>query len=101
MKLTNKIALVTGGNSGIGLGIAHKLNDEGAKGFIVGRNTQTLEAASQALSGNFSPIQCDVTVQSELDSLFRNVEQKMRKLDIHRGAHELGLKTNYLTKHPH
>ena len=82
MKLTNKIALVTGGNSGIGLGIALKLNDEGASGFIVGRNTQTLEAASQALSGNFSPIQCDVTDQSELDSLFSSVEQKMGKLDI-------------------
>ena len=61
MKLAGKVALVTGGNSGIGLGIAHKLNDEGASGIIVGRDAQTLENASQALSRNFVPVQCDVT----------------------------------------
>ncbi|NOQ16441.1 MAG: glucose 1-dehydrogenase [Methyloprofundus sp.] len=82
MKLSGKTALVTGGNSGIGLGIAHKLNDEGAKGIIVGRNEQTLVTASQALSGNFTPIQCDVTNQEQLDSLFSKTQQQLGKLDI-------------------
>ncbi len=82
MKLTGKTALVTGGNSGIGLGIAHKLNDEGAKGVIVGRDQQTLESASQELSGNFAPISCDVTDIEALESLFNSTNKQVGKLDI-------------------
>jgi NAD(P)-dependent dehydrogenase (short-subunit alcohol dehydrogenase family) len=41
MKLSGKIAVITGGNSGIGFGIARRLADEGAKGIIIGRNQKT------------------------------------------------------------
>ncbi len=45
MKLSGKIAVITGGNSGIGFGIARRLADEGAKGIIIGRNRKTLDDA--------------------------------------------------------
>lgn len=82
MKLLGKTALVTGGNSGIGFGIAQELNKAGAKGVIVGRNPETLESASQALNGNFRSVQCDVTNNVELESLFKSVEELTGNLDV-------------------
>lgn len=82
MKLSDKNVVVTGGNSGIGLGIAQELNNAGATGFIVGRDLQTLESAEQTLNGNFQAIECDVTDNGQLDSLFETVEEISGKLDV-------------------
>ena len=82
MKLAGKIALVTGGNSGIGFGIAQELEKEGATGFIVGRNAETLTSASELLNGNFHSIQSDVTDNELLEDLYRSVELKSGKLDV-------------------
>ncbi len=82
MKLAGKIAVVTGGNSGIGLGIARRLADEGAKGIIIGRNQKTLADASKKLGGAFLPIQCDVTRIESLESAFKDAKEQFGGIDV-------------------
>ncbi len=82
MKLLGKIALITGGNSGIGLGIATKLREEGAKGVIVGRDSVTLDSAHQYLGGDFLPLRCDVTNLLELVELYQKTQELVGKIDI-------------------
>jgi len=82
MDLSGKKVLVTGGNSGIGLGIAQELHKASATGFIVGRNLETLESAQKTLSDNFQSLECDVTDNEQLTSLFEQVEHTSGKLDV-------------------
>ncbi len=82
MRLKNKVAVITGGNSGIGLGIAQEFKKEGAIGAIVGRNQKTLDSSSELLSPNFIGIQQDVTTTDELESIFKKTETNFGKLDI-------------------
>ncbi len=60
-RLKNKVAVITGGNSGIGFGIALEFKNEGAKGVIVGRNQETLDSSVAQLGDNFIAINADVT----------------------------------------
>jgi NAD(P)-dependent dehydrogenase (short-subunit alcohol dehydrogenase family) len=60
MKLNNKIAIITGGNSGIGLATAQAFIQEGAKVVIVGRNQQALDEALQTLGEQAIAVQADV-----------------------------------------
>lgn len=80
--LSNKTALVTGGNSGIGFGIAKKFSDAGAEVIIAGRNSTKLKEAKDALGGNVDAIQCDVKDLSQIKSLFEEVDQEKGKLDV-------------------
>ncbi|AUP81611.1 SDR family NAD(P)-dependent oxidoreductase [Flavivirga eckloniae] len=82
MRLKNKVAVVTGGNSGIGLGIAKEFDQEGAVGSIVGRNLKTIETAVAALRNNFMGIQTDVTNIDQLESIFSRTTDKYGKIDI-------------------
>jgi NAD(P)-dependent dehydrogenase (short-subunit alcohol dehydrogenase family) len=82
MKLSGKTAVITGGNSGIGFGIARRLADEGATGIIIGRNQQTLNDASKKLDGAFLPIKCDVTQIESLESAFKNAEEQFGGIDV-------------------
>ena len=66
-RLTNKVAVITGGNSGIGLGIALEFKNEGAKGIIVGRNQETLDSAVVKLGDDFIAINADVTNLADLE----------------------------------
>ncbi len=82
MKLKNKVAVVTGGNSGVGFGIAQAFKDNGATGSIIGRNSDTLEQSLQSLGESFIGLQGDVTKIDELEPLFEATAEKFGKIDI-------------------
>ncbi len=81
MKLQGKVAVITGGNSGIGFGIAQEFKKEGAKGAIVGRNRETLDAAARELGDDFIALQGDVTQLADLERVFQAVADRFGKLD--------------------
>lgn len=81
-KLKNKVAVITGGNSGIGFGIAQEFENEGAVGVIVGRNQQTLDSSVAQLGGNFIAINADVTNLNDLERVFKEASEKFGKIDI-------------------
>lgn len=82
MRLKNKVAVVTGGNSGIGLGIVRAFKEEGAQGALVGRNQSTIDQAVEDLKPDFIGISADVTKTEELERIFIETEKKFGKLDI-------------------
>ena len=81
-KLEGKIALVTGGNGGIGLATAQQLVADGAYVFITGRRQVELDAAVKLIGKNVTGIQGDVSNLSELDQLFATVKEQKGHLDI-------------------
>jgi NAD(P)-dependent dehydrogenase (short-subunit alcohol dehydrogenase family) len=81
-KLEGKIALITGGNSGIGLATAKQFVNEGAFVFITGRREPELAAAVKEIGRNVTGVQGDVSNLSNLDRLFAQIKQKKGKLDI-------------------
>ena len=81
-KLKNKVAVVTGGNSGIGFGIAEAFRNEGAVGAVTGRNEATLHRATDALGTNFIGIKGDVTNLSDLENIFKKTADKFGKIDV-------------------
>src|SRR5207247_3038071 len=81
-KLEGKIALVTGGNSGIGLATAKQFVNEGAYVFITGRRDSELAAAVKEIGRNVTGIQGDVSNLGDLDRLFAQIEREKGKLDI-------------------
>jgi NAD(P)-dependent dehydrogenase (short-subunit alcohol dehydrogenase family) len=81
MKLKNKVAVITGGNSGIGFGIAEALKNEGAVGVITGRNQATLDSSAKALGEGFVGIKGDVTNLSDLENVFKVTFDKFGKID--------------------
>jgi 3-oxoacyl-[acyl-carrier protein] reductase len=80
MNLQGSIALVTGGSSGIGRGIAAALIDAGAKAAITGRNRTKLEEAAKALGAH--PIQADVSKESDVQRTMQEVLAEFGDLDI-------------------
>jgi NAD(P)-dependent dehydrogenase (short-subunit alcohol dehydrogenase family) len=81
-KLEGKIALITGGNSGIGLATAKEFVNEGAYVFITGRRDPELAAAVNEIGRNVTGIQGDVSNLGDLDRLFAQIKQEKGKLDI-------------------
>jgi NAD(P)-dependent dehydrogenase (short-subunit alcohol dehydrogenase family) len=81
-KLEGKIALVTGGNSGIGLATAKQFVNEGAYVFITGRRNSELAAAVKEIGGNVTGVQGDVSNLGDLDRLFAQIKREKGKLDI-------------------
>ncbi len=81
-KLEGKIALITGGNSGIGLATAKQFVNEGAYVFITGRREAELAAAKKQIGKNVTAIQGDVSNLDDLDRLFAQIKKERGKIDI-------------------
>jgi 2-deoxy-D-gluconate 3-dehydrogenase len=85
MDLTGRVALVTGGNSGIGLGMARGLARAGASLAIAGRNADKNAAAArelEALGAQVLPLQADVTQESDCNAIVQDALQRFGRLDI-------------------
>ena len=81
-KLEEKIALITGGNSGIGLATAKQFVNEGAYVFITGRRDPELAGAVKEIGRNVTGVQGDVSNLGDLDRLFAQIKQEKGRLDI-------------------
>jgi NAD(P)-dependent dehydrogenase (short-subunit alcohol dehydrogenase family) len=81
-KLDGKVALITGGNSGIGLATAKRFVQEGAYVFITGRSKQKLDEAVKQIGANVTGVQGDVAKSGDLDRLFEQIKKEKGKLDI-------------------
>jgi len=81
-RLEGKVAVVTGGSSGIGLASAQRLKEEGARVAISGRNQKTLDDATRILGNDALAVQADVSKLPEIDKFFGAVTKKFGKIDV-------------------
>jgi len=82
VRLAGKVAVITGGSSGIGLATAQRFVDEGARVFIMGRRRSELDKAKAMIGDGLSTVAGDVTSSVDLDKLFATVRDKEGGLDI-------------------
>jgi NAD(P)-dependent dehydrogenase (short-subunit alcohol dehydrogenase family) len=82
MKLQNKIAVITGGNSGIGLATAHEFKAQGARVVIIGRKPEAVAAAAKEIGGDTLGLVADVSKVAELDAAFRAISEKFGRVDV-------------------
>jgi NAD(P)-dependent dehydrogenase (short-subunit alcohol dehydrogenase family) len=81
-KLTGKVAVITGGNSGIGLATAKRFIAEGAYVFITGRRQEELDKAVELIGGNVQAVQGDISNLDDLDRLFETVKSSHARIDV-------------------
>jgi NAD(P)-dependent dehydrogenase (short-subunit alcohol dehydrogenase family) len=81
-RLAGKVAVITGGSSGVGLATAQRFVDEGAHVFIMGRRRGELEKAKALIGDGLSTVAGDVTNSADLDKLFATVLAKEGGLDV-------------------
>jgi len=81
-KLQGKVAVITGGSSGIGLATAQRFVDEGAYVFITGRRQSELDAAAKQIGKNVTGVQGDVSNIADLDRLYATVKQQKGRIDV-------------------
>lgn len=81
-KLDGKVAVVTGGSAGIGLGVAKRFADEGAHVFITGRRVAELDAAAKTIGASATAVRADSANLSDLDRLYEQVRARAGRLDI-------------------
>jgi NAD(P)-dependent dehydrogenase (short-subunit alcohol dehydrogenase family) len=82
VRLEGKVAVVTGGNSGIGLATAKRFSNEGAKVAISGRNRKTLDEAVKTIGNGVLAVQADVAQLADVDKLYAEVSRKLGKIDV-------------------
>jgi NAD(P)-dependent dehydrogenase (short-subunit alcohol dehydrogenase family) len=82
MKLAGKVALISGGNSGIGLATAKLFAKEGARVVITGRDQATLDQAAAEIGRAALGLQCDVSDLAQLDRLYHEVATHVGKIDV-------------------
>jgi len=81
-KLEGKVAVITGGNSGIGLATAQRFVEQGAYVFITGRRQTELDAAVKQIGKNVTGVQGDVSNLADLDRLYASIEREKGRIDI-------------------
>ena len=81
-RLEGKVAVVTGGNSGIGLATAKRLQEEGARVAIAGRSKKTLDEAAKTIGNGVLAVQVDVAKLADVDRLYAEVSKKFGKIDV-------------------
>jgi NAD(P)-dependent dehydrogenase (short-subunit alcohol dehydrogenase family) len=81
-RLQGKVAVITGGNSGIGLASAQRLKEEGARVAITGRSQKTLDEAVKLLGNDILAIQSDVAKAGDIEKVYEAVSKKFGKIDI-------------------
>jgi NAD(P)-dependent dehydrogenase (short-subunit alcohol dehydrogenase family) len=81
-ELEGKVAVITGGNSGIGLATAKRFVAEGAYVFVTGRRQAEIDAAVKDIGDNITGVQGDVVKLADLDRLYATVKEKKGRIDI-------------------
>ena len=81
-KLEGKVAVVTGGNSGIGLATAKEFTKEGARVVITGRDRGTLDEAAREIGGDVLALRSDTSSLAEIEKLFAAVKEKFGQIDV-------------------
>ncbi len=81
-RLADKVALITGGSSGLGLATAQRFVAEGAYVFITGRRQPELDSAVKQIGGNVAGIRSDVSNLADLDRLFATIKEQKGRLDV-------------------
>ncbi len=81
-RLEGKVALVTGGNSGIGLATVKRFVEEGAVVYFTGRRQKQLDEAAKSIGANAIPVQGDIAKLADLDRLYAKIKQEKGHLDI-------------------
>ncbi|MEZ2130207.1 MULTISPECIES: SDR family NAD(P)-dependent oxidoreductase [unclassified Sinorhizobium] len=92
-KLEGKIAVVTGGSAGIGLGTAKRFVEEGAHVFITGRRQSELDRAVAEIGSNVTAVQADASNLDDIDRIYEIVKMKAGRIDVlftNAGIYELG-----------
>jgi NAD(P)-dependent dehydrogenase (short-subunit alcohol dehydrogenase family) len=82
MKLQDKVAVITGGNSGIGLATARAFKANGARVVIFGRSRQTLDQAAEGMGSDVLSMQGDVRNLGDLERLFEQTAKRFGKIDV-------------------
>lgn len=82
MDLNGKVAVVIGGNSGIGLAVARRFVEAGAYVFITGRRQVELDVAVESIGAGVTPVQGDVTKAPDLERLYARIEREKGRIDV-------------------
>jgi NAD(P)-dependent dehydrogenase (short-subunit alcohol dehydrogenase family) len=81
-KLEGKVAVITGGNSGIGLATAKEFKEQGARVVITGRDQQTLDDAKREIGGHVLALRSDTSRLADIDKLFAAVKEEFGHIDV-------------------
>lgn len=81
-RLENKVVLITGGSSGIGLDAARRMCEEGAIVYITGRNQKRLDEAVESLQSNVIGIQADSSIKKDMEHIYEIIKQQQGHVDV-------------------